>query len=201
MRLTPVVLIVIFLAACSRPEPPPAPAAGTPETDAAPTVGQTESAEPQKQVELQIRDWESTQQLAREKQGRVVVLDLWATYCPPCVAEFPNLVALQAKYPEQVACISVSADFEGLEGKPPESYAEKVLAFLQKQNATFDNILLSTDADTLFTQKIEHNSLPAVYVYDQQGNLAGQFPDPKDPAEFTYQEQVLPLVEKLLTNQ
>ena len=34
----------------------------------------------------------------KDFQGKVVILDFWATYCPPCIEEIPHLKALQAKY-------------------------------------------------------------------------------------------------------
>jgi thiol-disulfide isomerase/thioredoxin len=148
-----------------------------------------------------VLKWEGVQELVAQKQGSIVVVDIWATYCPPCVAEFPNLVKLHGKYGERVACISVSADFDGLDDKPAEAHREKVLAFLTKHGARFDNVLLATDAEALFSEKIPQQSLPVVYVYDRQGKLAGQFPDPANPSEFTYAEHITPLVEKLLADQ
>src|SRR5262249_25378624 len=47
----------------------------------------------------------------KKQKGKVVVVDLWATWCVPCKREFPGLVALHGKYAAQgVACISLSLD-------------------------------------------------------------------------------------------
>jgi len=43
-------------------------------------------------------------------KGQVVVLNLWATWCAPCVAEMPTLARLQAAYPGKVAVVAVSVD-------------------------------------------------------------------------------------------
>lgn len=44
-------------------------------------------------------------------KGKVVVLNLWATWCPPCVAEMPTLAKLQAAYPDRrVEVVAVSID-------------------------------------------------------------------------------------------
>jgi len=148
-------------------------------------------------VELQILDWEAARGLVDQHKGKVVVLDLWATYCPPCVEEFPHLVKLHQEQKDKVACISVSADFDGTTDSP-ESHREKVLKFLTEQKATFQNVLLSTDTESLFGKKIPHESIPVVMVFNQKGELAGEFPDPKNPDEFTYEKHVLPLVKSLL---
>jgi len=51
-----------------------------------------------------------TQSLNQYK-GKVIILNFWATWCPPCVAEIPSLIQLQAKYPNvQVIGISVDQD-------------------------------------------------------------------------------------------
>jgi thiol-disulfide isomerase/thioredoxin len=158
--------------------------------------GQMEEEPPGAEVTLQILDWESALGLVEQHRGKVVVVDVWATYCPPCIAEFPHLVQLHREQGERVSCISISLDHDGLDDEPVDAKRDKVLAFLEKQGATFENVLCSTIADDVFSKHI--SSIPVVYVYDPEGNLAGQFPDPEDPGEFTYQEHVLPLVQKLL---
>jgi len=173
----------------------PAPAGQTESNESAAAERAPADAE---DITLDVLNWEQTRALVKKHPGKVVVMDLWATYCPPCIKEFPNLVQLNREHNDRVACISVSADYEGLDDQPVESYREKVLKFLTKQNATFQNVLLSISAEQLFMEKVEQQSIPIVYVFDQKGELRGQFPDPKEPGEFTYQENVLPLVRKLL---
>lgn len=174
-------------------EPAPSGQHETEDADAS-TAGMT----PVEGITLDILDWEATQALVKKHPGKVVVMDLWATYCPPCIKEFPNLVRLNREHGDQVACISVSTDYDGLDDQPIDSYRDKVMKFLTKQEATFQNVLLSISAEQLFAEKVEQQSIPIVFVFDQQGVLRGQFPDPKDPGEFTYQEHILPLVQDLM---
>lgn len=152
------------------------------ETVASP--GDSQSAE----VKLQILDYDAIAQLIARHQGKVVVLDCWSTSCEPCMKEFPGLVALHRKYKDRVACISLSFDYEGI-GKP-EDKVPLVLDFLKQQGATFDNILSSTHSDTLYT-RLDFGSIPAVFVYDQQGQLKKRFDDSTPGAgggHFTYAE-------------
>jgi thiol-disulfide isomerase/thioredoxin len=60
-------------------------------------------------------------QLASFK-GKVVVLNFWATWCGPCRAEIPDLVALQAQYPDDLVILGVSVDDTPDKMKP---YAEQ----------------------------------------------------------------------------
>jgi thiol-disulfide isomerase/thioredoxin len=113
-----------FCFGCSpQPGPPPGsevPAAG-PALDEPGTApaGQVEADEDADDVTLDILTWDEVAELPGQHPGKVVVMDLWATYCPPCVAEFPHLVALQREYPEQVRCISVSLTTSSIMRVPP----------------------------------------------------------------------------------
>lgn len=150
-------------------------------------------------VALQVQDWAATQKLIATKKGRVVVVDAWSTSCIPCIREFPNLVALHKQFARDVACVSVSLDYSGRKDRPPEFYKEKVLKFLTKQNATFDNVLSSEPTEQVL-EKIGVPAIPAVLVYDRTGKLVKVFDNSDAATEeegFTYKD-VTQLVESLL---
>lgn len=46
----------------------------------------------------------------KDLRGKVVVLNFWATWCPPCVDELPSLVAMQARMKDKVTVFAVSVD-------------------------------------------------------------------------------------------
>lgn len=151
-------------------------------------------------VEARILDWDGIENLIRAQEGKVVVLDLWATYCVPCRKEFPNLVALHNRLGDKVTCISVSLDYDGLEDHPVEKCRDEVLAFLQEQQATCTNVVCSTPAEEVYGKKIPSQSVPAVYVFNKKGELADRFPNPThaNPDDVTYASHIVPFVEKLL---
>lgn len=108
-------------------------------------------------------------------RGQVVVLDCWSTSCPPCVKEFPGLLALERTFGEKVACISLSFDYEGI--GPPEAVVPRVEGFLRQVNAAaITNLVSREDADTL-SKRMGLDSVPAVYVWKQDGSLAQRFDD------------------------
>ncbi|MFN7814497.1 MAG: TlpA family protein disulfide reductase [Planctomycetia bacterium] len=125
-----------------------------------------------------------------EQRGKVVVLDCWSTSCPPCVKEFPRLVALEARYRGRVACLSLAFDFEGL--GTVEQAAGRVEAFLRQADAgRIVNLLSAEEADVMY-RKLELDSVPAVYVWRADGSLARRF-DAADAAArlgrpFTYDD-------------
>jgi len=150
------------------------------------------------ELKLEIIDWDQTNAIVAANPGKIVVMDLWATYCPPCLKELPGLVDLQEKYPDQVVCVSVALDYEGDPEIPPSKIEPDIRQVLEKIKAhKVRNVLLSTSSEDLFNI-IEHKSMPVLYVFDQTGQRVGMFPDRQKPVEPTYARDIVPLVEKLL---
>ena len=147
-------------------------------------------------VRLKTLDYDGLQMLIASKQGKVVVLDVWSTGCPPCMKSFPDLVALQRRIgPERLACVSLSLDYEGI-GKP-EDVAPDVLKFLRKQQATFDNVLSSEEPEAI-DKKLGIASIPAVLVFDTKGRLQKRFVDGSVEKQRPLDEQVEACVSALL---
>ncbi len=146
------------------------------------------------EVRLVVLDHEGIERLIDSHRGKLVVLDAWSTSCPPCIKEFPNLVALHRRYgPDRVACVSINLDYDGV--GDPVDVRPKVLQFLKKHDATFDNVLCRQEAQQQL-KALGVYSLPAVFVYDRSGRLAKQF-DTSSGEEFTYAD-VEQCVESLL---
>ncbi|RLS53975.1 MAG: TlpA family protein disulfide reductase [Planctomycetota bacterium] len=153
------------------------------------------------EVKIERLDWDQTQAILAAHPGKIVVLDLWATYCPPCRKELPGLVALQAQYPDQVVCVTVSLDYEGDQAFTVDMAEAEILPVLAGVGAgTLRNVLLTTPATEIYA-KLKLPSIPAVYVYGPNGQLAAEFPDRQVTADVSYAESVTPFVKKLVTGQ
>lgn len=102
-------------------------------------------------------------------KGKVLVLNFWATWCGPCVAEFPELVALDAKYRDKgVKLVGITAD-------DPEDVQPKVVPFMKKHKVQFDIIRQDTDDPQEMMDQVIKNwngVIPITVVFDKQGNLA-----------------------------
>ena len=125
-------------------------------------------------LRLSVKSWDETQQSVAAQPGKVVVLDLWSTWCVPCVREFPNLVKLQRDHPVDVVCLGFNLDYSGAAGETPESFRAAVSEFLTKQGASFENVISSDAADDVF-QRLKLGSIPAVLVYGPDGQLTKRF--------------------------
>src|SRR5690606_15975565 len=139
-------------------------------------------------AELKSAEWDS---VLAEHQGKIVVVDTWATWCAPCVEEFPKLVALHEKYSQEgVVCVSVSADGAGVH--------DAAVKFLEAQQASFPCYRLTDSAEQeAWWEKWDLKSIPAVLVFGRDGQLARKF-DMDDPDnQFTY-EQVEELVAEMV---
>ncbi|HEV3341804.1 MAG TPA: TlpA disulfide reductase family protein [Pirellulales bacterium] len=153
------------------------PVAEEPTADAGAADTEKKPAAASGQVTAEIKDFDGIQSLIASKRGKVVVMDCWSTWCDPCVKEFPGLVALHKKYgTEDLACISLSFNYDGGKNEKPEDHTEQVLEFLRTQDAAFDNVIASVPTDELYELLgFKTASVPAIFVYDRQGNLARQF--------------------------
>jgi cytochrome c biogenesis protein CcmG, thiol:disulfide interchange protein DsbE len=94
-------------------------------------------------------------------RGRVVVLNLWATWCAPCIEELPSLLALQRQMPE-LAIVAVSMD------QDPDVYKR----FLVDHHV---DLLTVRDEDQKVNALYGTVQIPETYIIDKQGVLRRKF--------------------------
>lgn len=162
-------------------------------TPEAPTVPAAPATQPAvADVALRVAGVEELEHLLAESRGQVVLVDFWATWCLPCVEQFPHTVTLHREHRARgLAVISVSMN--ELDEQP------EVLAFLERQNATFPNLLSKYGGGTEAVEAFElPGAVPYYRVYDRSGELRYEFGvDPLAEKQFTA-EDIDKAIEKLL---
>ena len=93
-------------------------------------------------------------------KGKVVVINFWATWCPPCRAEIPQLIQWQAEYAGR------GLQFIGITVPPTNS--SKVIAFIRKAKVSYPILYGSKKTKALFTAV---ETMPFTVVIDKQGNI------------------------------
>ena len=100
-------------------------------------------------------------------RGKVVVLNFWATWCPPCVEEMPSLVKLQSDLKDRVVVLAVSVDDD------ERSYH----TFLKKNNV---DLLTVRDPQQKSNELYGSFKFPETYIIDRSGVVQRKFIGPVD---------------------
>jgi thiol-disulfide isomerase/thioredoxin len=117
-------------------------------------------------ITVKTIDIEGIRQLIRERKGKSLLLNVWATWCKPCVDEFPDLVKIRRSFADSlVDVIAVSVDY-------PDEIESKILPFLASQNAVFPLYVSTVKKEEELMDALDPSwtgGIPATFVYDQQG--------------------------------
>lgn len=93
-----------------------------------------------------------------EYRGRVVFLNFWATWCPPCREEMPNIERIQKEYGDRVKVLAVNAT-----AQDDEDAARR---FVQGLGLTFD---VPLDRTGEVTETYQGNFFPSTFIIDGNG--------------------------------
>jgi thiol-disulfide isomerase/thioredoxin len=143
-------------------------------------------------VELKVVRYPELAAAVRAQVGKVVVVDIWGTFCKPCKEEFPHLVELHRRLASRgLVCMSVTID-------PDEPRTQAAaLKFLQTEGATFPNFLLD-EKTRVWQEKWGIKGVPVVFVFDRKGRRAAKFDNDDPDKQFNYTRDVEPLVDRLV---
>jgi peroxiredoxin len=122
-------------------------------------------------VNFTLTDLNGKSWTLKDLKGKVVMLNFWATWCPPCRKEMPDLESLYKQFAGQGLLILGVTDDD----------PEKVRTFVQKQGTTYPVLL---DPGSKVSQLLHINGIPKTFVYDGNGNIVSQSIDMRTRRQF-----------------
>lgn len=166
-----------LVAGCQSETPPPAPEL----PEASPLTPGAAASLPVEIPDIRLQDLVGEDVEVLPLLGKVTLVNFWATWCPPCRQETPDLVRLHAEYGEQgLQVIGISLDLEG---------PEKVGPFVEEFAISYPILMGTQETADLFGLQF---GLPVTLIVDEQGRILrrimGLFPT----------GQIRPLIEDML---
>ncbi len=135
----------------------------------------------------ELKDLNGRSVKSSDFKGKVVMLNFWATWCPPCREEIPALIALQNQYKDKgLVVVGVSLDQNG---------PATVKAFVARMKVHYPVVM---GDDKIAAAYGGVSIIPTTYLIDRQSNIAGGVEGGADQA--TLESAIAPLLGKPKSN-
>lgn len=137
-----------------------------------------EPAKEDKEEKLPAFDFELKDQYGNthklsDYKGKVVFLNFWATWCPPCREEMPHIEEIYKEYgynKNNVVILGAASPATAENPSPQDESEEKIKAFLTKNNYTFPVVF---DIKGEIFRNYYINAFPTTFMIDREGNIMG----------------------------
>jgi thiol-disulfide isomerase/thioredoxin len=106
-----------------------------------------------------VKDLDGRDVSIASMRGKVVIVNFWATWCGPCRAEIPDLVALQAKYKDTLQVIGISEDEAGV---------EVVRRFAAEHKINYPVAMMTPEIEKLYPGI---SALPTSFIVDRESRV------------------------------
>jgi thiol-disulfide isomerase/thioredoxin len=116
--------------------------------------------DPEMAPAFEVRDIAGKAVSKADWNGKVVLVNFWATWCPPCREEIPELLALQAKFKDKLEIVGISED--------DDDSPAKVLKFVQQKGMTYPIVMSTPELIESFGGV---PALPTSFLIDPQGRV------------------------------
>ena len=122
-------------------------------------------------IDFTLKDQYGNTHTLSDYKGKTIFLNFWATWCPPCRAEMPDIQKLYEEFQqeeEDIVILGVAAPSLGR-----EKSEEGIKGFLEENGYTYP-VLMDTEAEAFQAYGI--NSFPTTFMIDKDGNVFGYIP-------------------------
>ena len=121
--------------------------------------------------------------LAADTEAKFTLVDVWATWCPPCMENFPHVVAMHSRFAGQGLAVA-SLSFDDVTDSTALKQAEQ---FLREKKAVFPNYVLDEPQDVAF-EKFGMSVIPAVFLFGPDGKELKRYTWDDPNHQFTYDQ-------------
>ena len=142
-----IIFIAIFSAACDKD-----------------STGEAHATELKTAPDFNLKKFDGGMAKLSDYLGKVVILDFWATWCPPCIKEIPDFVELQKEYGDKgLAILGISLDQNPKQALPK---------FIKKYKVNYSILLTDGKVDKAFGGV---TGIPTTFVIDRKGEIYKQY--------------------------
>jgi thiol-disulfide isomerase/thioredoxin len=117
--------------------------------------------------QAEIKDLDANTYKLEDKKGKVVLVNLWATWCGPCIAEMPDLIEMQEKYKDK--------DFEILGLNADDETPEEIKAFAEKHKLNYQLGYAHNKLRAEMLKITRLAGIPQSILINREGQLTGVF--------------------------
>lgn len=124
-------------------------------------------------IDFTLTDQYGTEHTLSDYQGKVVFLNFWATWCPPCIKEMPDIEKIYAEYgqnQEDVIILGVANPSSNEYPNNADESKEDIISFLEENEYTFP-VVFDETGDLLRQYYI--SAFPTTFLIDKNGNIYG----------------------------
>lgn len=112
-----------------------------------------------------LRDMQGREWRRRDLAGRVVLVDVWATWCAPCLAELPTLKRLNAEHRDRLVVLGVSLDT-----LPRRDF----MSWLSRHDVSWPQVFDGRGYSGTVAKRLGIKSVPVSWLFDTTGALASR---------------------------
>ena len=136
-------------------------------------------------AQADLKNLDGTTFKVADKKGKVLLLNMWATWCGPCRAEMPTLVKMQEEHRDKgLEILGLNTDDESV---------EDINKFAADMKLNFTLVWADTELQTALLRISKFGGIPQSFIVDRDGNLRGVFRG-ANPADVKKMEELVSMI-------